>query len=276
MSLMLKLLVALLIISSVSAADDNAQKVETFLEESFGNNQNIKSIKVKVTNTIELKEHKGWSAYYVEVDAILAKDSRQVVQKMLWFSNGEVVAKELFNLDTKQDLSDLVSLPFKEEFYNKENLIYGDVNAKHKVVIFSDPLCPFCREYVPQAIEYMRKEPKKFAVYYYHYPLQSLHPASVELIQAAIALKLKGKNDVILNLYKVKINPKERANEKILTEFNKVMNSKITMVDLMSSEVLKHFKNDLKVADMLMVNSTPTIFLDGVLDKTKNRYKEVK
>ena len=54
------------------------------------------------------------------------------------------------------------------------------------------------------------------------------------------------------------------------------MNSKITMADLMSSEVLNHFKNDLKVADSLMVNGTPTLFLDGVLDKTKMKYKEVK
>ena len=82
--------------------------------------------------------------------------------------------------------------------------------------------------------------------------------------------------DVILNLYKVEVDPKERKNEVILAEFNRVMNSKITMADLMSSEVLKHFQNDLKVADSLMVNGTPTLFLDGVLDKTKMKYKEVK
>jgi protein-disulfide isomerase len=74
----------------------------------------------------------------------------------------------------------------------------------------------------------------------------------------------------------VEVDPKERKNEVILAEFNRVMNSKITMADLMSSEVLKHFQNDLKVADSLMVNGTPTLFLDGVLDKTKMKYKEVK
>jgi protein-disulfide isomerase len=143
-------------------------------------------------------------------------------------------------------------------------------------VIFSDPLCPFCKEFVPEAIEYMKKDPNMFAVYYYHLPLENLHPASVELAKAAVALELKGAKDVILNLYKVEVDPKERKNEVILAAFNKTMNSNINMVDLLSAEVIKHFKNDLKIADSLMVNGTPTMFLDGVLDKTKMKYKEVK
>lgn len=276
MSLMLKLLATIAVLSSLLAADSSYERVEEFLEKSFSNNQNIKSIKIKVTNKIAVKERSGWSAYFVELDAILKKDSRQVVQKMIWFSDGKVITKELFDLESGKDMSDFVSLPFKNEYYNKANLICGNENAKHKVVIFSDPLCPFCRQFVPEAIEYMKKEPNKFAVYYYHLPLESLHPSAVELIKAAIALELKGTKDVVLNLYKVNVDPKEKSNDVILKEFNKVMNSNITMVDLMSPEVLKHLQNDLKVADALMVNGTPTVFLDGTVDKTKMKYKEAK
>ena len=276
MSSMLKLLAITLALSSFLRADASNAQVEDFLKKSFSNNQNIKSINIKVANKIEVKEHEGWSAYIVELDAILKKENRQITQKMVWFSNGQVVTKELFDLKSSKDMNEFISIPFKDEYYNKSNLIYGNENAKHKVVIFSDPLCPFCRQFVPEAVEYMRKEPNKFAIYYYHFPLESLHPAAVELTKAAVALELKGAKDVILNLYKVEVDPKERKNEVILGEFNRVMNSKITMVDLMSSEVLKHFQNDLKVADSLMVNGTPTIFLDGVLDKTKMKYKEVK
>jgi protein-disulfide isomerase len=67
---------------------------------------------------------------------------------------------------------------FKSEFYKKSNLISGDENSKHKVAIFSDPLCPFCKKFVPQAMEYMKKYPKEFALYYYHLPLATLHPAA--------------------------------------------------------------------------------------------------
>lgn len=276
MSLMLKLLATILILSSFLRADSSSEKVEIFLKNSFSTNPKIVSIKVKVTGTADVKGFDDWSAYFVELDAILKKDKRQVVQKMVWFSNGEVVTKELFDLKSGKDMADLVALPFKDEYYNKANLIYGNENAKHKVVIFSDPLCPFCREYVPQAIEYMKKEPNKFALYYYHFPLQSLHPAAVELVQAAISLELKGRKDVILNLYKVNVDPKERSNEVILAEFNKVMKSNINMVDLLSPEVIKHFQSDLKTADSLMVNGTPTVFFNGIVDRTKNKYKEAK
>lgn len=276
MSLMLKLLAITLTLSSLLRADASSAAVEKFLKDTFSANPNIKSINVKVTSVTEVKGYEDWNAYYVELDAMLKKEKRQVVQKMVWFSDGKVVTKELFDLDSGKNMIDLVSLPFKNEYYKKENLIYGNPNAKHKVVIFSDPLCPFCRTFVPEAVEYMRKEPNKFAVYYYHFPLDSLHPAAVELVKAAIALELKGRKDVVLDLYKVNVDPKEKNNEVILKEFNKVMNSNIKMFELMSKEVSEHFKNDLEVADALMVNGTPTIFFDGNIDKTKSKYKEAK
>ncbi|DAB28167.1 MAG: disulfide bond formation protein DsbA [Sulfurimonas sp. RIFOXYD12_FULL_33_39] len=276
MSLMLKLLAITLTLSSLLKADSSSQQVENFLKNSFSTNPKILSIKVKVTGTTDVKGFDDWNAYFVELDAILKKDKRQVVQKMVWYSNGEVITKELFDLKSGKEMGELVSLPFKDEYYNKENLIYGNENAKHKVVIFSDPLCPFCRQFVPEAIEYMKKEPNKFAVYYYHFPLESIHPASVELVQAAIALELQGAKDVVLNLYKVNVDPKERSNEVIFAQFNKVMNSNINMTNLLSPRVLTHFKNDLKTADLLMINSTPTMFFNGIIDRTKNKYKEAK
>lgn len=276
MSLMLKLLAITLTLSSLLRADASSAAVEKFLKDTFSANPNIKSINIKVTSVTEVKGYEDWNAYYVELDAMLKKEKRQVVQKMVWFSDGKVVTKELFDLDSGKNMSDLVSLPFKNEYYKKENLIYGNPNAKHKVVIFSDPLCPFCRTFVPEAVEYMRKEPNKFAIYYYHFPLDSLHPAAVELVKAAIALELKGRKDVVLDLYKVNVDPKEKNNEVILKEFNKVMKSDIKMFELMSKEVSEHFKNDLEVADALMVNGTPTMFFNGNIDKTKSKYKEAK
>ncbi len=276
MSLMLKLLATILILSSFLRADASSEQVEGFLKKMFAGNQSIKSLKLKVTNVTDVKGHDDWKAYYVEFDAILKKDGRQVVQKMVWFSNGEVIAKEIFDLEQAKDMNEMVSLPMKPEHYKKENLIYGNENAKYKIAIFSDPLCPFCKTFVPEALEYMKKEPNKFAIYYYHFPLESLHPAAVELVKAAIALELKGAKDVVLNLYKVNVNPKERSNEKILEEFNKVMHSNIQPFELLSKEVSEHLQSDLKIADSLMVNGTPTLFFDGVIDRTKMKYKEAK
>lgn len=276
MLLMLRLLATIVIASSFLKAEGTEDKIKEFIESIYDDNPKIKSLIVKVLDKASVKDHKEWTAYVVEMDAVLSKDSRQVVQKMIWFSNGDMITKELFDLKSSKNLNEFIVTEFKEDYYRKENLIYGNKNSKHKVAIFSDPLCPFCREFVPKAIEHMKAKPDTYAIYYYHFPLENLHPASVELVKAAIALEQKGAKDVILNLYKVKIDPKEKFNEKILSEFNKVMNSNITMVDMLSPDVSSQLLSDIDIAEKLLVNGTPTMFFDGEIDKTKNRYKEAK
>ena len=275
MSLMLKLLAITLLLSSIAQAD-SSKVVKDFLQKNFGNNPSIKSIDIKVTNTISIKGKRDWKAYFVTLSAVLKKDNRAVSQKMLWYSDGKVITKELYDVNSGMDLKDLVSLPFKDEYYSKSNLIYGNANAKHKVAIFSDPLCPFCRKFVPAAIEEMKKEPNKFAIYYYHFPLPGLHPAAVELVKAATALEMKGEKDVVLRLYKVTVNPREKSQEKILAAFNKEMKSNITIKDMNSLEVLQHLAKDLDISEDMMVGGTPTMFFDGKLDKQKNKYKTAK
>ena len=277
MLLMLKLLATTLLLSSLAQAGVSGKDVEKFIKNSFKNNPNISSIELKTEHSIELKKPKGWSAFIVSAKAVLAKDKRKVNQKMIWFSNGEVVTQDLLDMDTGKSLKDLVSPEFKPEYYKDSNLIYGNKNAKHKVVIFSDPLCPFCRNFVPKAINEMKAKPNTFAIYYYHFPLPSLHPAAVELVKAAKALELRGTHkDVVLNLYKVKIDAKERNVEKILKAFNATMKSSIKQADLNSVAVQKHLKDDLDRADSVMVQGTPTMFFDGKIDKQKNKYKTAK
>lgn len=274
MSLMLKLLAITALLSSLSSLSASSKKVEDFLTKTFSKNQGIKSLKVKVTNTTVIRKYNGWKAYFVSVDAELKKDGRKVNQKMVWFSDGNVVTSELFDVQNGADFKELTSLPFKDEYYNKANLIYGSENSKYKVVIFSDPLCPFCRKAVPEALNFMKKDPKKFAVYYYHFPLPSLHPAAVPLVKAAVALELKtGRKDIALDLYRVKVDAREKDINKVMAAFNKALGSNLKPEDIQKPEVLNHVKHDLDRADSLMVNGTPTMFFDGKQDKTKNKYK---
>lgn len=275
---MLKLLATTILLSSTLFASSSSDKVEDFLEQTFHNNPNILALKVKVVDEVPIEQLKGWSGVIVSVDALVnAKPkARNIKQKMIWFTNGELITKDLTDMSTGESLTGLVAPSFKSEYYKDENRIYGNSNAKHKVAIFSDPLCPFCRSFVPSAIKYMKKDPDKFAIYYYDFPLQSLHPASVTLVKAAIAAELKGIKDVTLNLYKVKVNPKEKSINTILNAFNAVLKTDIKPSDLNSPSVTKHYKDGLELADELMVQGTPTLFLDGKLDRTKTAYKKVK
>jgi len=277
MLLMLKLLATTVLLSSLLQAGTSSEVVKGFIEKTFKDNPNIKSIKVNIANKVLLKKPKGWEGFIVDLDAVLAKDNRQVKQKTIWFSNGEVITQELLDVKTAKSLKELVTPKFKDEYYSESNLIYGNKNAKNKVVIFSDPLCPFCKKFVPKAINEMKPYPNKFAIYYYHFPLPSLHPAAVTLVKAAIALELKGpRQHVVLDLYKIKINSRETDVKKILKIFNKSMNTNIKPDDLKSPAVLKHFNDDMKRADSVMVQGTPTMFFNGEVDKKKNKYKDAK
>jgi len=277
MSLMLKLLAATLLLSSFAYAQSTSEKIEEFLDEEFSDNSRIKSVDVAVSDIIPLKELKGWNAYIVKVQAVLKnKPSETIKQKMVWFSNGQIITKELTNMDSGASLVESVKPDFKPEYYSKANLIYGNENAKHKVAIFSDPLCPFCRGFVPKAIEDMKKSPEKFAIYYYHFPLPRLHPAAVVLVKAAVAAEHKGVKDVILKIYNVKVNSREKNIKIILAAFNKAVGTNITVQDLQDPAVIKQVNFDKEVANNLMVAGTPTLYFDNKVDPTKKKYTKVK
>lgn len=276
MSLMSKLSAIALLGTSLFAAS-NAE-VESFLKKQIGANPAVKSLEVKVVDKKPLANPKGWDAMVINLKATLkqGKTDRPITQRMVYFVSGDYLTADLTNVKTGEQLKNSIAPDFKPEYYKKSHLIYGNENAAHKVAIFSDPLCPFCRKFVPGAIEYMKKYPDKFAIYYYHLPLESLHPASVTLTKAQLAAELEGRQNTILEMYKVKIGARETDKQKILDAFNKQLGTKITLKEIESPEVKKHSSFDLNVAQNMMVNGTPTMFFDGKKDATKAKYKAVK
>jgi len=260
-----------------SDTKEYSKEVEAFLDNEFGDNPRIKSLKIKVIETKPLKDVAGWNAYIVDVEAVLkAKPKEPIKQKMIWFSNGQVITKELTNLKNGDNYLDEVKPSFQKEYYTKENLVSGNENAKHRVAIFSDPLCPFCKDFAPEALKYMKGKPDTFAVYYYHYPILRIHPASAIIIRAAVVAERQGFKDVSTKMYDIKVNPREKDVEKILTAFNKVVGSKVTQKEIMDPSVAAQIAHDEKVAKDVFVSGTPTIYIDDKIDKTRKLYKSIK
>ncbi len=277
MSLMLKLLATTLLLSSFVHASTTGTKIEKYLDNEYGDNPRINSLKIKVIEENKLPNLKGWSSYIVAIEATLkAKPKELIKQKMIWFSNGTVITKELTRLDNGETYADIVKPKFQKEYYTKENLVYGKADAKHRVVIFSDPLCPFCKDFAPAALKFMKRYPNKFAVYYFHYPILRIHPASGIIIRAAVVAESKGIKDVSINMYKVKVDPREKDVAKILTAFNKVVGSNVTQKEIKDPSVSAQIKHDDEIARNVFVGGTPTIYLDDKIDKTRMKYKTVK
>jgi len=277
MSLMSKLSTTILL-SSLSLFGATNAEITTFLTKQIGANKNVSDLKITISNRDTMKEPAGWDSVIVNLKAHVKQGNqeRDIEQQMIYFVKGDFITKEFNSLKTGKALSSSVSPRFEKGYYTKANLVYGNANAKHKIAIFSDPLCPFCRRFVPEAMNYMKKYPNDFAVYYYHFPLPALHPASVTLTKAAIATEHKGMKAKVLDMYKVEINARETNEQKILDAYNKTVGTSITIMDIHSPAVEKQFAFDKKIASKVMVQGTPTIFFDGEKDASKKKYKEVK
>ncbi len=254
-------------------------EVESFLKKSFSKKPNISALEIKVLDRKTLSEPKGWDALIVNLNAVIKQggNERPISQNMIYFVSGDIIAPELMNMKTGEHLKNLVAPDFKAEYYDNAHRISGSDRSKHKVAIFSDPQCPFCKKFVPEAINYMKQYPETFALYYYHFPLASLHPAAVTITKAAIASELQGASkEIILKMYNTKIDSRESDEQKILDAFNKATGMTITLKQIHSKEVQEHSKRDMDIALNMMVTGTPTIFFDGKKDASKKKFKEVK
>nr|WP_275715556.1 thioredoxin domain-containing protein [Sulfurimonas sp. SAG-AH-194-L11] len=271
---MLKLLAITLLLTSLSYAKTTSEKLERYLTEKYEDNPNIKTIEVKVEEVKPLEGMKNWNAYIVGLKATLKSKPRELIkQKHIWFSNGTMITEKLTNLNNGDNYEDEVKPDIKASAYSKENLIYGNENAKYKVAIFSDPLCPFCKDFAPDALKFMKKYPEKFAVYYYHFPLLRIHPASAIITRAAVVAHRAGVKDVNINMYDIVVNPKELNVSVILSAFNKVVGSHVTEKDLKDPSVTAAINHDTDFATNLFVSGTPTIYFNGKIDKTRKKYK---
>jgi len=280
MLLMLRSLKKTILLSSLLVlslcAETNKELVQDFIDEQLKNNPFVVEGKAKITEVKPIEQLKGWDAYIIKLHVKL-KNNQEATQKVVLFSNGELVANDFIDILTGDSIKDSIKPKFDDEYYQDKYLIYGSKNAKHKVAIFSDPLCPFCKQYVPQILEYTKKDPNKFAVYYYNLPLQRLHPASVDIVKALIAARLKGIKIDKIKLYKeFDIKPNEKDPKKILDKFNRVMGTNLSVADIRTKAVEDEYKKELKISDDLMVAGTPSVYIDGKYDRTKKLYKKVK
>jgi protein-disulfide isomerase len=273
---MQKLLVTIIALSSL--LNGNETQVKSFLQKGIGSNPNITSLDISVVDKVPMDEPDGWEAYIVQLKgtAKMGGKTKPISQRSIYFVGDGLITAELYDLKTGEKLNSKVSPPFKDKYYDAKHKLFGNKSAAHKVVIFSDPLCPFCRSYVPKALKYMKQYPDNFEVFYYHFPLQSLHPAAIPLVKAALAAEMKGEQNVVENLYKVKVDGREKNVQKIIDAFNKVQGTKITLKDIADPAVNEQLKHGMKVAQEHLVNGTPTVFFDGTKDSSKLKYKTVK
>lgn len=267
-----KILSLSVILSASLFANDST--VVDFEKKRVAQNPNVKVKDVKV-NTKKDLPLAGWNGYILDVEAIVQEKSLKV--KDILFSNGDYIALDLIDAKTGKSLKDLVTPNLTSNYYDKTKLIAGNHNAKDKIVVFSDPLCPFCMEYIPEVINYVNKNSNSIALYYYAFPLVQIHPASEALSKVIEVAKNKGVKDIELKAYKTDwetyFSPKENDKKKILEAFNKELKTNIKLEEIASKDINEKLSKDMSMGEEVMVTGTPTIFVNGVKDTTRELYK---
>lgn len=278
MSLMLKLLTIISILSISFAINLGAktvdQRVESFEKRRINSNPSIKLESLKLALKKEVKD--GWYGYLFKI--ALDVKGKKINTTDVVFSNGKMIAPELKNLKNSLSYKNFMHPVLDERFYKKSHLIAGNVNAKHKLVVFSDPLCPNCTMTIPELIKDAQNNPSILSLYYISLPLD-MHPTAKVLVKASKIAKEQGVKNVDYKVYTAKFEKyfdayKNTDNQKTLDAFNKVLKTKITMNQVNNKHLEQRIKDDSKLSDYAFVNGTPTLFTDGEIDLTRTQYKK--
>ncbi len=263
--------ISVLLATSLFANNDEA--VVNFEKKRISQNPNVQIKDVKINTKKELPLL-GWSGYILDVQANV--QGKDINAKDILFSDGKYISLELYDATNGKSLKDLVTPNLSDKYHDDSKLIAGNKNAKDKIVIFSDPLCPFCRDYLPDVIKYVKKNSDNIALYYYNFPL-TIHPAATPLAKLAEIAKHKGIKDADLKVYETNweqyFDEKTTDEKKILEAFNKEFKTSIKIEELSSKEIVSIIEKDLAMGDEVMVSGTPTIFINKVKDSSKLKYE---
>jgi len=233
-------------------------------------------VKVKGVTVIESKTHEklpGWTILLTTMD--LEYQKKDIHAPEMMFIKDGVITGHLVDLKTGNDYRDNIKPTVPASYYDDAHLLFGNKNAAHKVLVFSDPQCPFCQEVVPAIFKAAKENPAKIAVYYYHLPLLRIHPVSDVLTRVMHVAQHEGKMDVVEKIYSLKINPQEKDVKKILAAVKKHTGYSVTEAKVNAKSVKDAVKADADAAGRMMVSGTPTIYIDGEWDKMRDGYKKL-
>jgi len=271
MSLMSKLLISAAVITvSISAGTFD---LTSYIKKNIVKNPDVKVVKVKTTTTRTIPSNPNWKAYLVIVE--LKYKGKDIQEPMTIFVDEKagLVSMDLMDANSGKSYKRSMKPDIPDSYYDDAHLIAGKNNAKHKMVIFSDPQCPFCMEFVPGALKDFDTKKGEVALYYYHMPLIRLHPVSEVLTRVMEVLQKEGKTADAMKMYSLKIPAKEKSVDKILAAIKKQFNIVVSKEAISKPEIKEAVNNDIKKAKAMMINGTPTIYFDGKFDQTRSQYK---
>jgi len=272
MSLMSKLLTSSIVTTLIVSA--GAFDIEKFVKKNVVKNPQVKVKNVETISTKKIPGDNNWNAYLVMVNLSFKGKAIQEPMTIFVDEKSGLATMSLMNANSGKDYKRTIKPSMPESYYKESHLIAGEKNAKHKMVIFSDPQCPFCIQYVPGVIKDFKEKKGDVALYYYHMPLLRLHPVSEVLTRVMEVLQKEGKTELAMKVYGLKISAGEKNEEKILAALKKQLNIEVSKEAIAKKEIKEAVKKDMDSATQMMVRGTPSIYFDGEFDQSRTMYKQ--
>ena len=236
--------------------------------------------KVDVISSYPVPDARGWMVYFlsIKVGIKLGGVRRDAIIHQTVFTKGDKITFKLMKkgMGGKKDVNYASILKPKVpiDAYDDEHFLLGSKNAPHKILVFSDPFCPYCGEKIPEIINVVKENPKTYGLYYYHLPLSRIHPAADLTTKAMYLFQKRDDIKNMMALYDLFLEPTETDPKEIIKSIKEKTGVTFTLEQLQSEEVKEAMRVDLAMKQYLQVTGTPTIFIDGMWDKTRNDYKK--
>lgn len=235
-----------------------------------------KIVKVNIVTKKRVDGFKHWEFYRLLLS--IKVDGSNTIYKNVKsvFVNGDVIADSLTNMKTLKIIeSKYYDPPLTGKEYNKKVLAAGNMNAKNKLLVFSDPQCPYCKKFVPKALKYAKGHPKKLAVFYYNFDI-GVYPNSKIISQLTMVAKDKGIKDVELRVYTSTLTTmRANSDDKVIKKFNSVFNlygNKAIKKSDITPIIVEKLEKEKDLGTLLGVEGTPTFFYNGQFMRERDGY----
>ncbi len=272
MSLMLKLSTAVLATTLLASAKFD---LENYVRHDLIRNPQIKVNSVELIAKKDVPNLKDWKAYLFLMNLTIKNKADDYPETVLVNEKEGIVSLDLYDYKHHKKLADDLHPKLGEGYYNDAHLVAGKKDAKHKIVVFSDPMCPFCRKYVPDIYKSVKEHPDDFALYYYHMPLKRIHPVSGVLTRVMEVLQHKGKIEDAMKMYDLNIPLNETDENKVLKTVNEQLKVNVTKEEIDDKKIKDDIDSDVKKATRVMLRGTPTVYIDGKYDPDITSYKKL-
>ncbi len=266
----------LMVLATIQIMAVSQKSVEFYVKKYIESKMHTPVKKIETLSSYPIQGTNGWKVYFLSLDIevkINNKLSQEKINKIV-FNKG---AKIAFSLKDKRgkDYAKILKPKVPNYAYDKKHLLVGNIDAKHKILVMSDPFCPFCQEIIPKLIETVQNNPETFALYYYHLPLLRIHPASDITTKAMHVFHERGQIRKLKQCYHLLVSEKEKNPKVILNAIGQKTGVYFTEKELNKPEIKEALAFDKAMKKRLMVTGTPTIFIDGMWDPTRFKYKEL-